>query len=105
MGYSRKYKRTNKLKGMILMEDAKRQVAVEPIKITDELIIDYGKLRKFVDNMGVREDTGVTLMYLISALFPTAYKNFEKGMLDQYTKGYMQGREDVEYERTHPKRD
>ena len=90
---------------MILMEYAKRQVAVEPIKITDELIINYGKLKDFINNMGVREETEVTLMYLISALFPTAYKNFEKGMMDQYTKGYMQGREDVEYERTHPKRD
>lgn len=105
MGYSRKYKRTNKLKGLIFMEDAKRQVAVNPIKVTDELIINYGKLKDFINNMGVREDTEVTLMYLISALFPTAYKNFEKGMMDQYTKGYMQGREDVEYERTHPKRD
>lgn len=105
MGYSRKYKRTNKLKGLIFMEDAKRQVAVNPIKVTDELIINYGKLKDFINNMGVREETEVTLMYLISALFPTAYKNFEKGMMDQYTKGYMQGREDVEYERTHPKRD
>lgn len=87
------------------MEDAKRQVAVNPIKITDELIINYGELKDFINNMGVRKDTEVTLMYLISALFPTAYKNFEKGMSDQYTKGYMQGREDAEYERTHPKRD
>ena len=55
--------------------------------------------------MGVRQDTEVTLMYLISALFHTAYNNFEKGMSDQYTKGYMQGREDAEYDRTQPKRD
>ena len=83
MGYSRKYKRTNKLKRTDFMEDAKRQAVVNPIKITDELIIKY----------------------LISALFPTAYKNFEQGMSDQYTRGYIQGREDAEYERTHPKRD
>lgn len=87
------------------MEDAKRQVAVNPIKITDELIIKYDKLKDFINNMGVPEDTEVTLMYLISALFPTAYKNFERCMSVQYTKGYIQGREDVEYERTHPKRD
>ena len=87
------------------MEDAKRQAVVNPIKITDELIIKYGKLKDFINNMGVPKDTEVTLMYLISALFPTAYKNFEQGMSDQYTRGYIQGREDAEYERTHPKRD
>ena len=31
------------------MEDAKRQVAVNPIKITDELIINYGKLKDFIN--------------------------------------------------------
>ena len=60
------------------MEDAKRQAVVNPIKITDELIIKYGKLKDFINNMGVPKDTEVTLMYLISALFPTAYKNFEQ---------------------------
>lgn len=87
------------------MEEFKTKVAVEPIKITDELIIKYGDLKNFIDNMGVRDSTGVTLMYLISALFPKAYKNFETEMSRQYTKGYIQGREEAEYEKDYPEGD
>ena len=76
-----------------------------PIYNPERLIFGLKTLKDFINNMGVPEDTEVTLMYLISALFPTAYKNFEQGMSDQYTRGYIQGREDAEYERTHPKRD
>ena len=44
------------------------------------------------------KDTPLSLQIVLTALFPTVWKNIESYMKDCYTEGYIQGREDEKNE-------
>ena len=42
------------------------------------------------------EDVEVSFEYILTALFPTAWKNIQSELSRQYTLGYIQGQKDLE---------
>lgn len=60
----------------------------------DNLSVEYKKVKTLVNKMECKEETPIPLMYLIQALYPEAFKQFRENFRQQYTKGYIQGRED-----------
>ena len=59
-----------------------------------DLFIEYKKLKNFINGLNTQDETEIPLMYLIQALFPNAFKRFDKNFRDEYTKGYLQGLEE-----------
>lgn len=55
----------------------------------------YKKIKSFVDSMVATEETTIPLTYLIQALYPKAFENFQNFMKQQYTLGYSQAIEDM----------
>ena len=44
------------------------------------------------------DDTEVTFEFLLTFLFPTVWSNIQEEMRNQYTRGYIQGKEDAKNE-------
>ena len=42
------------------------------------------------------EDIEISFEYILTALFPTAWKNIQSELSRQYTLGYIQGQKDLE---------
>ena len=60
----------------------------------DALTTKYKKIKDFINEMNCEDDTPIPVMYLIQALYPKAFKQFQENFRTNYTKGYLQGRED-----------
>lgn len=64
----------------------------------NNLTTDYKRIKDFINEMDCEEDTPIPVMYLIQALYPQAFRQFQENFRANYTKGYIQGREDEKNE-------
>lgn len=65
----------------------------------DNITTKLGRIRKMVNKLTQHsDDTEVTLEFLLTFLFPTVWSNIQEEMRNQYTKGYVQGKEDAKNE-------
>lgn len=62
------------------------------------LTTDYKRIRDFINSMNCEDNTPIPVMYLIQALYPQAFRQFQENFRANYTKGYIQGREDEKNE-------
>lgn len=62
------------------------------------LTVDYKRIKNFINELNCKDDTPIPIMYLIQALYPQAFKQFQENFRANYTKGYIQGREDEKNE-------
>lgn len=56
-------------------------------------------MRKVLKKMeNLPDKTEITFEFLLTALFPSVWYNIQEEMRNQYTKGYLQGKEDAKNE-------
>ena len=66
--------------------------------IPNVYLSDLEKLTNKIRQVVGEENVEVSFELIIASLFPTSWKNIQKALSDQYTKGYIQGRLDKEKE-------
>jgi hypothetical protein len=65
----------------------------------NKIITKLGQLRKIVKKLDKLDDnTDITFEFLLTALFPSVWNNIQEEMRNQYTRGYLQGKEDSKNE-------
>lgn len=65
----------------------------------NKVITKLGQLRKIVKKMDEHPDnTEVSFEFLLTALFPSVWNSIQEEMRKQYTRGYLQGKEDSKNE-------
>jgi len=65
----------------------------------NKIITKLGQLRKIVKKLDKFDDnTDITFEFLLTALFPSVWSNIQEEMRNQYTRGYLQGKEDSKNE-------
>lgn len=65
----------------------------------NKVITKLGQLRKIVKNLNKLDDnTDITFEFLLTALFPSVWSSIQEEMRKQYTRGYLQGKEDSKNE-------
>lgn len=65
----------------------------------NKVITKLGQLRKIVKKLNKLDDnTDVTFEFLLTALFPSVWSSIQEEMRKQYTRGYLQGKEDSKNE-------
>ena len=62
------------------------------------LTVNYKRIKDFINELDCEDDTSIPVMYLIQALYPQAFRQFQENFRANYTKGYIQGREDEKNE-------
>lgn len=65
-------------------------------------VVKLSRLKKIINllekNNKNEEDFEVTFEYMIASCFPRVWKNIQKVLTDEHTKGYIEGREDMKNE-------
>lgn len=57
-----------------------------------DLEITYKQLKDFIEKIRRFNDNDIIpFSFLVTALYPNAYKNFEERLGDSYNKGFMEG--------------
>ena len=71
---------------------------MKPIKTTEKMpTVPLSQLRKVVSRTSaLDDDTEISLQFILTALFPTVWKNIQKYANDCYTNGYVAGLKDKE---------
>ena len=71
---------------------------MKPIKTTEKMpTVPLSQLRKVVSRTSaLDDDTEISLQFILTALFPTVWKNIQKYANDCYTNGYLAGLKDKE---------
>jgi hypothetical protein len=65
----------------------------------NKVITKLGQLRKIVKKLNKLDDNAdVTFEFLLTALFPSVWSSIQEEMRKQYTRGYLQGKEDSKNE-------
>lgn len=65
----------------------------------NKVITKLGQLRKIVKNLNKLDDNAdITFEFLLTALFPSVWSSIQEEMRKQYTRGYLQGKEDSKNE-------
>ena len=65
----------------------------------NKIITQLGQIRKIVKKMDKHPDNAdVTFEFLLTALFPSVWSSIQEEMRKQYTRGYLQGKEDSKNE-------
>lgn len=65
----------------------------------DNITTKLGRIRKMVNKLTLHsDDTDITFEFLLTFLFPTVWSNIKEEMRNQYTRGYVQGKEDAKNE-------
>ena len=64
--------------------------------------VKLSRLKKIIDllekNNQTEEDIDVAFEYIIASCFPRVWGNIQKVLLEEHTKGYIEGREDMKNE-------
>lgn len=63
----------------------------------DKMTIKYKKIRKIIDALkerSVNSNPDVSFEYIMASCFPQALENIKLAMREQYTKGYIAGKEE-----------
>lgn len=64
--------------------------------------VKLSRLKKIIDllekNNQTEEDIDVAFEYIIASCFPRVWKNIQKVLSEEHTKGYIEGREDMKNE-------
>lgn len=61
--------------------------------------VSVERVRKMVQRLQyLKDEDEVTLMFVLTALFPTVWYNIQRYTNDCYMNGYLQGREDTKNE-------
>lgn len=64
------------------------------VSVPSVYISDLEKLTQKVRGVVGTENVEITFEFIIASLFPTSWKNIQADLSQQYTKGYIQGRND-----------
>lgn len=65
----------------------------------NKIITKLGQLRKIVKKLNKLDDNAdITFEFLLTALFPSVWSSIQEEMRNQYTRGYLQGKEDSKNE-------
>ena len=65
----------------------------------NKVITKLGQLRKTVKKLNKLDDNAdITFEFLLTALFPSVWSSIQEEMRKQYTRGYLQGKEDSKNE-------
>lgn len=65
----------------------------------NKVITKVGQLRKIVKKLNKLDDNAdITFEFLLTALFPSVWSSIQEEMRKQYTRGYLQGKEDSKNE-------
>jgi hypothetical protein len=65
----------------------------------NKVITKLGQLRKIVKKLNKLDDNAdITFEFLLTALFPSVWSSIQEEMRKQYTRGYLQGKEDSKNE-------
>lgn len=65
--------------------------------------VKLSRLKKVIEllernNQSKEEDIDVTFEYIIASCFPRVWKNIQRVLSEEHTKGYIEGREDMKNE-------
>ena len=65
----------------------------------NKVLTKLGQLRKIVKKLNKLDDNAdITFEFLLTALFPSVWGSIQEEMRKQYTRGYLQGKEDSKNE-------
>jgi hypothetical protein len=64
------------------------------ISIPNVYVSDLEKIISKVKQTTGNENAEISFEFIIASLFPTSWKSIQSDLNRQYTKGYIQGRED-----------
>ena len=65
----------------------------------NKVLTKLGQLRKIVKKLNKLDDNAdITFEFLLTALFPSVWSSIQEEMRKQYTRGYLQGKEDSKNE-------
>lgn len=68
------------------------------VSVPNIMLSDLEKIIAKVKEITKTENTEISFEFIIASLFPTSWKNIQADLNHQYTKGYVQGRQDKEAE-------
>ena len=68
------------------------------VSVPNIMLSDLEKIIAKVKEITKTEDTEISFEFVIASLFPTSWKSIQTDLNRQYTKGYIQGRQDKEAE-------
>lgn len=68
------------------------------VSVPNIMLSDLEKIVAKVKEITRAEDTEISFEFIIASLFPTSWKSIQADLNRQYTKGYVQGRQDKEAE-------
>jgi hypothetical protein len=68
------------------------------VSVPNIMLSDLEKIVAKVKEITKAEDAEISFEFIIASLFPTSWKNIQADLNLQYTKGYIQGRQDKEAE-------
>ena len=72
-----------------------KNIMDNPNTEVESITVPLSQLRHFTDRMSqFNDDMPITLELVLTALFPTVWKNIQKWGCDQFMAGYFQGRKD-----------
>lgn len=65
----------------------------------NKIVTRLGQVRKMVNKLKLHsDDTEITFEFMLTFLFPNVWNSIQEEMRNQYTKGYVQGKEDAKNE-------
>ena len=71
--------------------DNNKETGIPAVQLSDlEKLVE--RTKKHIGD----EDIEISFEYILTALFPTAWKNIQSELSRQYTLGYIQGQKDLE---------
>lgn len=68
------------------------------VSVPNIMLSDLEKIVAKVKEITKTDNTEISFEFIIASLFPTSWKNIQADLNRQYTKGYVQGRQDKEAE-------